>query len=122
MDYPACLQYLDRLGNEVLTMKLGLDNIRRLLERLGDPHREYPTVLVAGTNGKGSTARFLASILHHGGYRTGLYTSPHLVDLRERISVDGRLISEGEFAADFTAVAEAIGDLGTSIILPTSKP
>ncbi len=112
MDYPACLQYLDRLGNEVLTMKLGLDNIRRLLERLGDPHREYPTVLVAGTNGKGSTARFLASILHHGGYRTGLYTSPHLVDLRERISVDGRLISEGEFAADFTAVAEAIGDLG----------
>jgi dihydrofolate synthase/folylpolyglutamate synthase len=67
-----------------------------LLERLGNPHLTASTVHVAGTKGKGSTAAMIASVLSSAGYRTGLYTSPHLIDLRERMRVDGRLISKSE--------------------------
>lgn len=111
MNFADCLDYLNSLGHEVLTMKLGLENIRALLAGLDNPHREYPCILVAGTNGKGSTARFLASILEHSGYRTGLYTSPHLVDVRERIAVAGRPVSEKAFAESFTQVVTGIRDL-----------
>ncbi len=114
MNYRDCLDYLNRLGNEVLTMKLGLENIQRLLALLGHPHLSCPCILIAGTNGKGSTARFLAALLHYSGYRTGLYTSPHLVDLRERIAVDGQLVSPGDFAAAFSEVTEAISRLAAS--------
>jgi len=68
----------------------GLQRIRLLLERLGNPHHAYPSVLVGGTNGKGSTCAFIESILRSSGYRTGLFTSPHLVDVRERIRICGR--------------------------------
>ena len=70
----------------------GLGRIRALLRTIGNPHRAYPSIIVAGTNGKGSTSATLASILHASGYRAGLYTSPHLVDLRERWMIGGAMI------------------------------
>lgn len=72
----------------------GLDTIRRILERLDHPERRFPVIHVAGTNGKGSTAAFLASILHEGGYRTGLFTSPHLISFTERFRINVRDITE----------------------------
>jgi len=71
-----------------------LDRIRRVLAALGDPHTRWPVVHVGGTNGKGSTCALIASALHVAGYRVGLYTSPHLHTARERIQVDGHLVSE----------------------------
>ncbi|HSG29690.1 MAG TPA: hypothetical protein VLA34_14515, partial [Candidatus Krumholzibacterium sp.] len=73
-------------------IKTGLDNVRYLLSGLGNPHNDYPVIHVAGTNGKGSTASMIAAALSAAGYRTGLYTSPHLIDFRERIRVNGRKI------------------------------
>lgn len=75
-------------------MKLGLENIRALLELLGHPERQFPSIHIAGTNGKGSVSAMLAAVHQAAGKRTGLYTSPHLVDFRERIRVDGEMISE----------------------------
>lgn len=72
--------------------KPGLDTVRRLSDQYGDPHRSYPVIHVGGTNGKGSTAHTLAAVLQSAGYRVGLFTSPHLVDFRERIRVDGEMI------------------------------
>jgi dihydrofolate synthase/folylpolyglutamate synthase len=80
------------LSREFFGMKLGLENISRFLEELGNPQRRYLTVHIAGTNGKGSCANMLAAIFLRAGYRTGLFTSPHLVDFRERIKVDGNLV------------------------------
>jgi len=82
------------LSREFFGMKLGLENITRYLGTLGDPQKSYPTVHLAGTNGKGSTAAMLATVLQAAGYRTGLFTSPHLVEFRERVRVDGRMISK----------------------------
>ncbi len=86
------LSYLDSLKSAGI--RPGLVPVRRLLERLGNPQDRYRSILVGGTNGKGSIAASLASVLHAAGYHVGLYTSPHLVDFRERIRVDGVLISE----------------------------
>ncbi|MCK4606028.1 MAG: bifunctional folylpolyglutamate synthase/dihydrofolate synthase [candidate division Zixibacteria bacterium] len=80
------------LSREFFGMKLGLENITRFLLSIGSPQTEYDTIHVAGTNGKGSTAAMLATILRSAGYKTGLFTSPHLVSLRERIRVNGRII------------------------------
>lgn len=80
--------------------KPGLDTSIRLSEIFGNPHHRYRTIHVAGTNGKGSTAHTLAAVLQSAGYRVGLYTSPHLVDFRERMRVDGRMISR-EAVVDF---------------------
>lgn len=80
--------------------KPGLGTSRRLDDMAGNPHRQYRTIHVAGTNGKGSTAHTLAAILQSAGYRTGLYTSPHIYDFRERIRVNGEMISE-EAVVDF---------------------
>ena len=77
-------------------IKLGLDNIRFLCSVLEEPHKKYPVIHVAGTNGKGSTSFFIAEILQGMGLKTGLFTSPHLVDFRERITVDGKQV-EKEF-------------------------
>ena len=77
------------LSREFFGMKLGLENITKYLEELGNPQHRFLTVHVAGTNGKGSSSAMLASIFRHAGYKTGLFTSPHLVDFRERITVDG---------------------------------
>lgn len=80
--------------------KPGLDTSHRLDDLAGNPHRSYPTIHIAGTNGKGSTAHTLAAILQSAGYKTGLYTSPHIYDFRERIRVNGEKISE-EAVVDF---------------------
>ena len=87
-NYLTCL---DSLNIDV--MRFGLEAISELLSRLNNPQNTYKTILVAGTNGKGSTATMIASILQNAGYRVGLYTSPHLVDVRERIVVNGKIIS-----------------------------
>jgi len=79
------------------SMRFGLEAITELLMRLGNPQNSYKTILIAGTNGKGSTAAMTASILHSAGYKVGLYTSPHLIDVRERIVVSGRKINKKEF-------------------------
>jgi dihydrofolate synthase / folylpolyglutamate synthase len=80
------------LSREFFGMKLGLENIQEFLRSIGSPQDRYPTIHIGGTNGKGSTSAMLASILQAAGYKTGLYTSPHLVDFRERATVDGHLI------------------------------
>lgn len=85
------LRFLDALTD--FGIKLGLDKIRRILLGLGNPQNAYPAILVAGTNGKGSVAKFLAEIFAAQGYKTGLYTSPHLVSVTERIQVNGRPVS-----------------------------
>ena len=80
--------------------KPGLDTVKLLDEKFGNPHLKYKSIHIAGTNGKGSTAHTLAAILQSAGYRVGLYTSPHLVDFRERIRVNGTMISH-EAVVDF---------------------
>ncbi len=75
-------------------MKLGLENIRDFLASIGNPQTSYLTVHISGTNGKGSTAAMLASILTAAGYRTGLFTSPHLVSFRERVRIANRCIGK----------------------------
>ena len=95
----ARLPMFSRIGSSAI--RKDLTNTIELCKRLGDPHRKIRTIHVAGTNGKGSTSHMLAAILQTAGYRTGLYTSPHLRDFRERIRVDGEMVSR-QFVADFT--------------------
>lgn len=108
-------QLLARL--ESFGTRLGLDKTRELLRRCGDPQEGLAVVLVAGTNGKGSTAALLASILTAAGYRTGLYTSPHLESVRERLRVDGVAIEEAALRRSLEAVLAA-GD-GEAQAAPT---
>jgi dihydrofolate synthase/folylpolyglutamate synthase len=111
MDYSESLKYLLGLGHEVLAAKYGLESITLLLERLGFPDRAYKAVIVAGTNGKGSVSAMIESIVRAGGHRTGLYTSPHLVRIEERIRVTGEMISEEDFARLATDVRVASDSL-----------
>jgi len=101
------VQYLLSLGHETLTIKLGLRNTELLLHALGNPERAFPAVQIAGTNGKGSTAAMLDSICRAASIRTGLYTSPHLVSITERIRIDGEPISQDDFARHTTTVRDA---------------
>lgn len=90
-------------------IKLGLDKTRHLLEQFGNPHLKYPSVLIAGTNGKGSVAKTVANVLTRAGYRTGLYTSPHLVYIGERVVFNGKPIDEKELAFKIRHLREIIG-------------
>ncbi len=81
-------------------LRYDLSNITRMCAHFHDPHKEFKSIHIAGTNGKGSVSHQLASILQSAGYRVGLYTSPHLVDFRERIRIDGQMISQ-EYVTDF---------------------
>jgi dihydrofolate synthase/folylpolyglutamate synthase len=102
---------LDWLNDAQFTgIKLGLENTIRLLEAVGNPQERLRFIHVAGTNGKGSVCAMLDSCLRAAGYKTGLYTSPHLVDFRERIRVDGAMISTGETATGLTRLREATSD------------
>ena len=87
-------------------VRLGLDQPRRLIRRLGSPQTRFPAVLVAGTNGKGSTASLLDSMARAAGYRTGLYTSPHLESVTERIAVDGRPMADHTLAETLEHIVE----------------
>jgi dihydrofolate synthase/folylpolyglutamate synthase len=104
MNYPDSVRFLYALGNEVKTAKLGLERIDVLLEALDNPQRACRIVHVAGTNGKGSTSAMIESGLRAAGYRTGLFTSPHLVEPTERIQVEGKPVDADRFAAAFDRV------------------
>jgi dihydrofolate synthase/folylpolyglutamate synthase len=116
MDYQQTIEYLyrqlpvfERTGGAAY--KAGLERVMALDDLLHHPHRRYLTIHVAGTNGKGSTSHMLASVLQVAGYKTGLYTSPHLKDFRERIRVNGKMISESyvvEFVERYAASFESL--------------
>ena len=125
MNYDESVRALLALGRELAAprqpalssapgarvQKFGLENITALSGALGDPHRAVPCVHIAGTNGKGSTAAMLESILRAAGLHTGLYTSPHLERINERIRINGENISDDDFAAAWTRVHAAIESL-----------
>lgn len=107
MNFQETLQYLYGLGYELSVKKFGLENTVKLLKALKNPEKNYLKIQVAGTNGKGSTCAFLSSICVRANIRTGLYTSPHLISVTERIKIDGAEISEKDFARHATIVREA---------------
>jgi dihydrofolate synthase/folylpolyglutamate synthase len=117
MTYEESVRYLFTLGRELASpqqasvTKFNLANITTLCERLGQPHRAFQSVHIAGTNGKGSTSAMLDSILRAAGLRTGLYTSPHLERINERVRLDGREISDADFADTFTRIHKMIEEL-----------
>ena len=122
VSYEQGVQRLLWLGHEGRSLKWDLENIRRVLERLGRPERRFASLHIAGTNGKGSVAAMLESILRAAGLRTGLYTSPHLERINERIAVEGAPASDADFAAAFDAAAEVIETLlaGNALANPPS--
>src|SRR5580700_5015119 len=107
MNYQQTIDYLysqlplfTRVGPSAY--KANLDNTIELCKRLGNPQHKFKSVHVGGTNGKGSTSHMLAAVLQTAGYKTGLYTSPHLKDFRERIRINGEMIDQ-DFIIDFVA-------------------
>lgn len=109
MNYQNAIDWL--YGTQFFGIKLGLDNIRRLLrERTAFPDPGVKVIHVAGTNGKGSTCAMIDALGRAAGQRSGLFTSPHLVDFRERIQVDGVMISEHEVASELTTLREIVAD------------
>ncbi len=108
MDYIEARRALEGLPS--LEVKPGLDRVNRLLEHLDHPERAFPAIHVAGTNGKGSVVAMLSSVLTHAGYHVGRFTSPDLIDFRDRISVDGKWISEEEFARQVDRILPLLAD------------
>jgi dihydrofolate synthase / folylpolyglutamate synthase len=117
MNFQESVRYLLSLGRELgaptqaAAAKFNLENITILAKSLGHPEQKYPSAHIAGTNGKGSTAAFLESILRHAGYRTGLYTSPHLERINERIRVNCEEIPDAAFADIFSRIHDVIEGL-----------
>lgn len=117
MNAQEAVSYLLSLGRELAAptqaaaAKFNLENISVLAQHLGHPENKYPSVHIAGTNGKGSTAAFLEAMLREAGYRTGLYTSPHLERINERIRMDGEPIPDEAFAEIFTRIRELVEKL-----------
>src|SRR6478672_5167464 len=112
MTYPQAIDYLmstlpmfSRIGKAAY--KKDITNTIKLCEFLGNPQQHFKSVHIAGTNGKGSTSHMLASVFQSAGYNTGLYTSPHLKDFRERIRINGDMIEES-FVADFVNIIQPI--------------
>ena len=125
MSYISAVDHLYALGHELAQSapgaprrKFDLAHMRALMAALGDPQKSFPSVLIAGTNGKGSTAATLASILAAAGYRTALYTSPHLIRVNERIRIDGAPISDEEFGRLYFRVDDAANRLVAAGELP----
>jgi dihydrofolate synthase/folylpolyglutamate synthase len=106
VNYPDSVQFLYALGNEIKSAKLGLERIRAVLEALGNPERAFRVVHVAGTNGKGSTCAMIEAGLRAANIRTGLFTSPHLIEPTERIQIDGLPVSQADFERAFNVVHE----------------
>jgi len=120
VNFDESVNYLLGLGHETVAIKLGLENVERLLRHLGDPQKTFPSIQIAGTNGKGSTAAMFESTCRAAGLRAGLYTSPHLVSVTERVRVEGRDISRDEFARCATLVRSAAEEVEReSSALPT---
>lgn len=101
-------------------MKFGLEGTARLLRGIGNPHKTFPVIHVAGTNGKGSVASMIASVFTAAGYRTGLYTSPHLIRFEERIRIDGKAISPKAVAAIATRLQPLIRKHGPTFFEATT--
>lgn len=114
------IAYLYGLGNEMLAMKLGLENVLALASVLDEPQTKFPAAHIAGTNGKGSTAAMTARIAEAAGLRVGLYTSPHLVSITERIRVNGKEIAPDDFARLASVVRAAAERLVDERILPAA--
>jgi dihydrofolate synthase/folylpolyglutamate synthase len=112
MNYQESLDYLYSLAR--LGIKLGLENTTRLLEYFGNPQLKTPTIHIAGTNGKGSTAAFVESILRASGYRVGLYTSPHILEFRERVQINRQFIVPEEIVHWIATLKQASEDLNLS--------
>ncbi|HTY62766.1 MAG TPA: folylpolyglutamate synthase/dihydrofolate synthase family protein [Acidobacteriota bacterium] len=106
MNHRETLEYLAGKGNEVQMMHLGLHRTQAMMQALGNPQDKYPAIHIAGTNGKGSVAAMSESILRRAGFVTGLYTSPHLVRVEERIRVSGQPISARSFASLATRIRQ----------------
>ncbi len=114
MTYQATVDQLYALGHELAATpshKFDLAYVREMLAALGNPERRFPSVLIAGTNGKGSTGSTLYSILRAAGYKTALYTSPHLVRINERIRVNGEAIADVEFSEIYERVERTAQEL-----------
>lgn len=121
MSYETAVAQMYALGHELAqtpSHKFDLAHMRVLLEALGNPQNRFPGVLIAGTNGKGSTAATLASILQAAGLRTGLYTSPHLVRINERVRINREAIPDGDFALLHDVVERTAERLVTDGELP----
>ena len=112
MNYQESLDYLYSLAR--LGIKLGLENTAQLLDYFGNPQLKTPTIHIAGTNGKGSTSAFVESILRASGYRVGLYTSPHILDFRERIQINRQVIAKEELVHWISTLKKASEDLNLS--------
>ena len=119
MDYPQTIEYLftrlplfSRIG--AAAYKADLTNIQALCNQLGNPEKKFKSIHVAGTNGKGSTSHMLAAILQKAGYKTGLYTSPHLHDFRERIRINGQMIPEKNVVLFTEHIQESIEQIEPS--------
>ena len=106
MDYDQALSYIHECSK--FGTKLGLERIREILRRLGNPQEHFRAVHIAGTNGKGSTAAMLDSVLQAAGYKSGRYTSPHLSSYRERFTVNGEMISKNQLAAVITQIGPVL--------------
>jgi dihydrofolate synthase / folylpolyglutamate synthase len=121
MSYQSTVEQLYALGHELASTpshKFDLAYVREMLEALGHPERRFASVLIAGTNGKGSTAATLSSILRVAGHKTALYSSPHLVRINERVRVNGEAISDVEFGAIHERVERTAQELLRSGKLP----
>ncbi|MGA1867572.1 MAG: bifunctional folylpolyglutamate synthase/dihydrofolate synthase [bacterium] len=117
MRYEECINFL--YGLQPIGIKFGLSNTITLLSALGSPHNKLRCIHVAGTNGKGSTCAMIASILKTAGFKTGLYTSPHLVDISERIQINGTPISRDELIECVTLIMNAIEEIQFKDTYPT---
>lgn len=117
MNYGETLDYIASFS--LFGSKLGLERLTELLERMGNPHNALKFIHVAGTNGKGSTTTMLSNILRHAGYRTGLYISPYVLCFRERMQLDGEMISEDELAACATYVRTFVDEMAAKGESPT---
>lgn len=109
MTYQEAEQYI--LSIPKFSKKTGLDNVKECLKRLKNPQHHFRTIHIAGTNGKGSVCNYLDSVLREAGYHTGLFTSPHLVTMRERMRVDGEMIREEEFLEIFHRVKAVVEEM-----------
>jgi len=120
MNYEECQRYLEEI--QKLGIKFGLDNVKNILSSFNNPHQKYPSVLVAGTNGKGSTCAMLTQILTLHDFRVGLYTSPHLIKVEERIRIGTEPITTSDFCEKLTLLRNKIESLISSkelLSLPT---
>lgn len=119
MTYEQATEYLDSLIK--FGIKFGLERITALAHAFGNPHRQLRVIHVGGTNGKGSTATFVASILSEAGYRTALYLSPYVHDLRERIQISGRMIPREDFADLVSEIQPIADDIAETELGPVTE-